>query len=47
MTKQERQLKEWEQSIQEMEQDVAQSYHRKAQRDAFFIDYKNIKEEVI
>lgn len=42
-----RQLQQHIKMVEELEQDIAQMYKRKVQRDCYYINYKNIVEECI
>ena len=46
-TRQTRQKGQYNQMIESLKEDIARSYTQKAQRDAFYINYNNIVEEVI
>lgn len=42
-----RQLQQYLKMVEEIEQDIAQMYKRKVQRDCYYINYKNIVEECV
>lgn len=45
--RQERQLKNWRKLVKEMKESVAESYHRKVQHDAYYINFSNIVERCV